>query len=165
MLNAEKQALLIPFKIVLPNHPKPLFKYTSYITSVNCYLSEGVRNWYRNESHYILQELEYAVEGSLICMFLRTSKNLKFLSLNVIICNQIIFKNLNGNTVVISVDLYNINSGFKYKVIDGLVKFLNKNSTLTSLNLRLIQLGYEEVKILLEALYENTVLNSLNLDE
>src|SRR5690242_10913031 len=32
-LNAEEQAQLIPFKIFLPNNPKPLFEYESYTTS------------------------------------------------------------------------------------------------------------------------------------
>ncbi|KAF0562537.1 f-box domain-containing protein [Gigaspora margarita] len=33
-LNTEEQALLIPFKNILPNGQKPLFEYTSYITSI-----------------------------------------------------------------------------------------------------------------------------------
>src|SRR5260364_52237 len=41
-LNAEEQGLLIPFKITLPSFPKPLFEYTSYITSVNNYLYDGI---------------------------------------------------------------------------------------------------------------------------
>ncbi|KAF0457828.1 f-box domain-containing protein [Gigaspora margarita] len=76
-LNEEEQVQLIPFKITLPNCPKPLFKYTNYITSVNDDLSEGVRNWIRYKKGH---ELEYAIEQCLILLFLRTSK-LKHLSL------------------------------------------------------------------------------------
>ncbi|KAF0536463.1 f-box domain-containing protein [Gigaspora margarita] len=135
-LNTEEQALLIPFKISLPSHPKPLFEYTSYITSVSNDLYDGIKKWlpYKTEN-----ELENAIKCSLIAMFLRTSKNLRHLSLNGPICNQTIFENLYKKTTITSMDLCE----FKYKAIDGLVTFLNKNSTLTSLNLRSIQLEYE----------------------
>ncbi|KAF0547096.1 RNI-like protein [Gigaspora margarita] len=42
-LNAEERALLTPFKINLPNHPKPLFEYTSYIKSVDYHLHNGIK--------------------------------------------------------------------------------------------------------------------------
>ncbi|KAF0451919.1 f-box domain-containing protein [Gigaspora margarita] len=75
-LNAEEQALLIPFNITLPNHPKPLFDYTNYITSINNYLYYGIRNWLYDIKYkpFITEcELENAVKCSLITMFLRTS--------------------------------------------------------------------------------------------
>src|SRR5260363_69665 len=34
-LTAEEQSLLIPFKFHLPTYQKPLFNYTSYITSID----------------------------------------------------------------------------------------------------------------------------------
>ncbi|KAF0405446.1 f-box domain-containing protein [Gigaspora margarita] len=162
-LNSEEQTLLIPFKINLPNHPKPLFEYTNYITSINYYFYDGIRNWLT----YKKRELEKVVICSLIAMFLRTSNSLKYLYLDdEIFCNQLVFENLYENTTVTSIDLYheyNINYGFKSKAIDALVKILCKNSTLTSLKLISILLGIKGMEILLEALYKNTVLRSLNL--
>ncbi|KAF0356588.1 f-box domain-containing protein [Gigaspora margarita] len=38
LLNAEEQTLLIPFEIIIPNYPKPLFEYTRYATSIGIYL-------------------------------------------------------------------------------------------------------------------------------
>src|SRR5690242_8260839 len=67
-LNVNEQALLIPFKITLPSHSKLLFEYTNYITSVNCHLHDGIRNWLacegfeKNEWGEVPRELEYAVE-------------------------------------------------------------------------------------------------------
>ncbi|KAF0525702.1 f-box domain-containing protein [Gigaspora margarita] len=79
-LNVNEQALLIPFKITLPSHPKPLFEYTNYITSINSdYLHNGVRSWLTCEGFEMYKrdeashELENAVESSLIVMLLRTS--------------------------------------------------------------------------------------------
>ncbi|RIB26290.1 hypothetical protein C2G38_2065208 [Gigaspora rosea] len=82
-------------------------------------------------------------------MFLRTSKNLKYLKLDDSICDPIILNYLYENTTITSIDVNYIS-----KEIDGLVKILYKNSTLSSLNLRSIQLGSEEVKTLLEPLYK-----------
>ncbi|CAG8694535.1 8153_t:CDS:1, partial [Ambispora leptoticha] len=52
-LNAEEQALLIPFKIILPNYPRPLFEYESYATTVGSYFADGVKNWLKNEGHNV----------------------------------------------------------------------------------------------------------------
>ncbi|KAF0427537.1 f-box domain-containing protein [Gigaspora margarita] len=131
-LNAEEQALLIPFNICLPSHPKPLFEYASYITSVTNDLCYGIgswlpygdnKNWLSCERLYIRRNLENIIKCSLIAMFLRASKNLKYLYLDEIICNQVIFENLYKNTTVTSVDLYltySISDDFKSKAIDGL---------------------------------------------
>ncbi|KAF0537717.1 f-box domain-containing protein [Gigaspora margarita] len=162
-LNAEEQTLLIPFNITLSNYQKPLFEYTSYITFVSNFLYEGIRDWLPSKKNKLGNELENAVDFSLITMLLRTSKNLKFLSLNEIICNQIIFEKVYENTTVTSMQLCNVDDGFKYKAIDRLAKILSKDSTLTSLHLSLYQLEFEGVKTLLEALYKNTTLNSLDL--
>ncbi|KAF0562510.1 hypothetical protein F8M41_000018 [Gigaspora margarita] len=159
-LNEEEQVQLILFKITLPNCPKPLFKYTNYITSVNDDLSEGVRNWIRYKKGH---ELEYAIEQCLILLFLRTSK-LKHLSLNGLICDRLILKNLYENTTITFLDIHNNDSGFNSKAMYGLLKTLNKKTTLTSLNIRSIQFVFEGVKLLLEIFYSNTLLNSLDLN-
>ncbi|KAF0415575.1 f-box domain-containing protein [Gigaspora margarita] len=138
-LNFEEQALLIPFKINLPNYPKPLFEYTNYITSVDYKLYNGVRNWLRYERYKIENELVNAIVRSLTGMFLRTSKNLKYLKLNDYICDPIILGYLYENTTITSIDI-----SFKSKAIGGLVKILYKNSNLSTLNLTLIQLGSED---------------------
>ncbi|KAF0433187.1 Protein NLRC3 [Gigaspora margarita] len=169
MLNAEEQSLLIPFKITLPSHPKPLFEYSSYITYIKNYLYNGIRNWLHDESYETGCKLENAVKSSLIAMFLRTSKNLKYLSLSEIICNQIIFENLYENTTITSIDLYNFSSDFKYKAIDVLVKILCRNSTLTSLDLSngswssSNNIGSEGGRALADALCKNNTLKFLNL--
>ncbi|KAF0534280.1 f-box domain-containing protein [Gigaspora margarita] len=72
-LNVEEQALLIPFKINLPNFPKPLFEYTNYVTSVDFYLYDGIRNWLFHHRYKVGSELEYGVKCSLIALLLRTS--------------------------------------------------------------------------------------------
>ncbi|KAF0496471.1 f-box domain-containing protein [Gigaspora margarita] len=131
-LNAEEQALLIPFKITLPNQSKPLFEYTSYITSVNNCLDVGIRNFLGYKTGCALENI---VKCSLIVMFLRTSKKLRHLSLNEVICNQLIFVSLCENATITSMRLHNISDDFKSKAIDALVKILYKNFTLTSLDL------------------------------
>ncbi|RIB24391.1 hypothetical protein C2G38_2031934 [Gigaspora rosea] len=96
-LNAEEQAQIIPFKIALPSHPKPLFEYTSHITSISKDLYHGIQNWIyykRSEEYELGCELENAFKYSLIAMILRTSKSLKHLYLDEIICNQSLFENL-----------------------------------------------------------------------
>ncbi|KAF0553042.1 protein NLRC3-like [Gigaspora margarita] len=164
MLNAKEQALLVPFKITLPSHPKPLFEYTSYILSVTNALYDGIRIWLLSNQRYkVGHELENAFKCSLIAMLLRTSKNLKYLYLDEIFCNQLIYEALYENTTITSIDLYKLNSNYKFTAMDVLVKVLYKNSTLTSLNLGSIKLGFEGVNMLLKALHQNSVLNSLNI--
>ncbi|KAF0532271.1 f-box domain-containing protein [Gigaspora margarita] len=144
-LNAEEQASLIPFDISLPSHQKPLFEYTSFITSVSGYLSKGIKNWFSNQNLFSYnnwfpyddwfsygnlfsynlsnRELEHAVKCSLITMLLRTCKNLKYLYLDEIICNPIMLEYFYKNTTITSVDFhlsYDINDDFKSKAIDGL---------------------------------------------
>src|SRR5690349_8231708 len=51
-LNAEEQALLIPFNIILPSYPRLLFEYVSYTTSVGFNLSYGVENWLKSDGYY-----------------------------------------------------------------------------------------------------------------
>ncbi|RIB02804.1 hypothetical protein C2G38_2049782 [Gigaspora rosea] len=172
-LNAEEQASLIPFDISLPSHQKPLFEHTSFITSVNDYLSKGIKNWLSNpnlfswlpyDHWFSYGELEHAVKCSLITMLLRTGKNLKYFYLDEIICNPPMLEYFYKNTTITSVDFhlsYGIKEDFKSRAIDGLVNILYKNSTLTSLNFKYVQLGTKEMKILLVALDKNTTINSL----
>ncbi|KAF0525837.1 hypothetical protein F8M41_014328 [Gigaspora margarita] len=164
MLNAEEQTLLIPFKISIPSNPNPLFEYSSYIISVTNGLHDGIRNWVPPYERYEFgYETENAIKCSLIAMFLRTGKNLKYLNIDNTICNQIIFENLYKNTTITSIELCNISSDSKPKAIGVLTNVLCENSTLTSLDLRRNQLGFEEMKTLVEGFYKNTTLNSLDL--
>ncbi|RIB14773.1 hypothetical protein C2G38_2094908, partial [Gigaspora rosea] len=154
-LNAKEQALLIPFEITLPSQRKPLFEYTSYITSVNNYLYDGVINLILDKKYQTGDELKNAINCSLISMFLRTSKNLEYLSLNEVICSQVIFENLYENTTITSIDLNALNNYFRSMAID--------NTGLTSLNLRYNSIGSEGGKAFADALGINITLKNLNL--
>ncbi|KAF0541991.1 f-box domain-containing protein [Gigaspora margarita] len=112
-LNENELAPLIPFKINFPNHPKPLFEYTNYITSINNSLHDGVMNWLVYEGFKMHAAPD--VESSLIAMILRTSENLKSLIINEIICNQLVFENLYENTTVLSISLCKIRDDYKSK--------------------------------------------------
>ncbi|KAF0474659.1 hypothetical protein F8M41_024705 [Gigaspora margarita] len=112
-LNPEEQTLLIPFKIILPNHSKLLFEYTSYTKSVGFDLTSGVIKWLNGEGYKInsddidernVDKLISAVRCSLITMFIRTSKKLKYLTIHGNI-NKIIFKNLYTNTTLLDLSL------------------------------------------------------------
>ncbi|KAF0558431.1 hypothetical protein F8M41_009321 [Gigaspora margarita] len=85
-LNAEEQAQLIPFKINLPNDSRPLFKYTDYTTVFNIEWDDGIKNWLKHDFNNLENsEIIYVVQAirhSLILMILRTSKNLKCLSID-----------------------------------------------------------------------------------
>ncbi|RIB06056.1 hypothetical protein C2G38_2218028 [Gigaspora rosea] len=162
-LNDEEKAPLIRFNITLPNHPKPLFEYTSYITSVSYSLYDGAKNWLDHEGYKIDRSLDDAIKCSLITMLLRTSKNLKSLSLNEIINDYLIFESLFENTTITSMYIYVHVTHFKFLAIDTLVEILYKHSSLTYLDLSYNKLWSSNVAKLLEALYENTILNSLNL--
>ncbi|KAF0403821.1 hypothetical protein F8M41_009182 [Gigaspora margarita] len=145
-LNSNEQILLIPFKISLPNYQKPLFEYTSYITNVNDLLDLGIIKWLRYKKYHLGRELANAMKSSLVVMFLRTSKNLSCLTLNEIICNQIIFEKLYENSNVTSLDLYNVSDDFKSKTINALAKLLYENPTLTSVDLFDNKIDIEDMK-------------------
>ncbi|KAF0532412.1 f-box domain-containing protein [Gigaspora margarita] len=96
-LNSEEQASIVPFKIILPVDPKPLFEYTSFTTSVGFCLDDGVKNWLIDEGYRTdrfhdsdddYDEPVNAIICSLIVMLLRTSNNLKHLRFNGSICNK-----------------------------------------------------------------------------
>ncbi|KAF0541891.1 f-box domain-containing protein [Gigaspora margarita] len=184
-LNAKEQSLLIPYKIILPNCPKPLFEYSSYTTYVGEYFPDGVENWLDDEGfgtdvprrfcdrepyfdcfkYYGENEdlVIRAIECSLVAMFLRTSKNLKGLSLYRNIINNIIFESLYTNATLINLSLCKFY--FDSEETKGLIELISKNSTLTSLELSDNHLGFEEVKALSEAISKNTALTSLQFHE
>ncbi|KAF0532299.1 f-box domain-containing protein [Gigaspora margarita] len=68
-LNVEEQVQLIPFKIMLPNDPNPLFDYTTYTTSiVDYHLCRGIGYWLNNErirdtTYYYECEDVYLLDG------------------------------------------------------------------------------------------------------
>ncbi|KAF0537656.1 f-box domain-containing protein [Gigaspora margarita] len=138
-LNAKEQAQLIPLKIILPDDPKPLFNYTTYITSIDytanplsCEhnLTTGITNWLKHEGfiHFdqidVLNSVARQVKRSLIAMFLRTCINLK--------CFYI-----PGSFV----DLLELEDA----------KLFLENPTLTSLNLANNHFSSEKGKLLIEA--------------
>ncbi|KAF0400254.1 hypothetical protein F8M41_009571 [Gigaspora margarita] len=144
LLNAEEQILLIPFKIVLPNSPKPLFKYSNYVTSVGRldyldgsldYLDDGVMNWLYNEGYKDVysnekdDNLAIAVKSSLIAMFLRMSKELKYLGIRGMIYIKAI-KNFCKNNII-SLNLFNNN--FDFEETKVLIESIGQNNTLSSL--------------------------------
>ncbi|KAF0470705.1 RNI-like protein [Gigaspora margarita] len=185
-LNAEEQALLIPFDIVLPNYSSPLFEYSSFATYVGFYFvdrdTDGVKNWlckegyedvhmnndynyyddysYYNYDYHNFNEKANAIKYSLISMFLRTSKKLKHLNVNEPIYNKILIEKLQKNTTITSLKL-RINN---LESIELLSEFIDKNTTLTSLDISRNALGFKEMQKLIKALHENTTLISLNLD-
>ncbi|KAF0561730.1 hypothetical protein F8M41_019353 [Gigaspora margarita] len=144
-----KHDLLISFKINFPNYPKLLFEFKNYIISVTYDLYDGIRNWLLYKRYKIESELVNAVVHSLNRMFLRTSKNLKYLKLNDSICDPILLDYFYKNSTITSINIF---TDFKSKAIGGLVKILYKNFTFTSLNFISIQLRSEGMKIPLEPL-------------
>ncbi|KAF0515540.1 hypothetical protein F8M41_017307 [Gigaspora margarita] len=172
-LNAEEQALLIPFKITLPKQqkkkPTPLFDYISYITSITEEFYEGVEKWlpYRYglnkwqplgiDEMSDLYELVDAVKCSLLIKLLRSIKSLKCLYLDKVICNQSLFEILYEKTTVTSLCLLDLDEDFKYrtKAVDVLSRIFNMNPTLTSLNLKSVRLEAREIKTLFKTLNKN----------
>ncbi|RIB14588.1 hypothetical protein C2G38_2143976 [Gigaspora rosea] len=181
-LNAEEQALLIPYNINFPTQPKPLLEYTSFITSITKDLYFGIRDlpsiFEKGEISYGLRD---AILISLIKMFLRTGKSLRYLYLEDIDCSHFKF----NDTTITTVDLVlpskvsseskrklATRSGFKRKsvissekivTVDGLIENLKENSTLTTVNFVSIQMGIKRMKKLIKVYYKSTVLNSLGV--
>ncbi|KAF0470602.1 f-box domain-containing protein [Gigaspora margarita] len=167
ILNSEEQAQLIPFKIILPTCPKPLFEYTNYTTSCGYSLNDGIINWLNenylykgvyDEDDYNYDELVSAVKCSLISMFLRTSRGLKCLCVKGIIYNREI-KNLYKNTTITTLKFYF--NRVDYEGIKALADTISKNTSLTSLSI--YQLGSKDLKMLAEAFRKNVSLISLTL--
>ncbi|KAF0559065.1 hypothetical protein F8M41_007033 [Gigaspora margarita] len=97
-LNAEETKQILPFKIMLPNGPKPLFEYTSFIKTIYFDTDSGIIDWLDREGNYpsYLKEEKWPINvihtiaSSLIAMFLRTSVNLRDLRVCDINYNQMI---------------------------------------------------------------------------
>lgn len=143
-LNVKEQAQLIPFNIVFPNYPQPLFEYASYTTSVGRYLTNGIKIGLKYETticqvlsiHFFNRaknddESINAIKCSLTAMFLRISKSLKNLTITGTIDNKMMFEYLYRNTTITMLGFNNFNSN----AIEILVKAFCKNTTLTSLDL------------------------------
>src|ERR1043165_9299677 len=56
-LNSEEKSLLLPFNIVIPNDPKPLFKYQSYAIDIKICSNVGVEKWLSHNYHYLNNDL------------------------------------------------------------------------------------------------------------
>ncbi|KAF0559069.1 hypothetical protein F8M41_007037 [Gigaspora margarita] len=52
-LNAEEMKQLLPFNIMLPNCPKPLFEYTSFIKTIYFDTNSGIIDWLDREGNYL----------------------------------------------------------------------------------------------------------------
>ncbi|KAF0408299.1 RNI-like protein [Gigaspora margarita] len=164
LLNVEEQALLIPFNITLPNNSTPLFKYTSYISHLNCRSNDlglGIKYWLENEFHFNFEAfpLISIIKYSLIKMFLRTNIGYNQLGSE---CGKIIAETLCINTTLTSLNIERNQLGSESgKVI---AEALCKNNTLTSLNIGFNKLGSECGKTFAEALCINTTLTHLNIE-
>ncbi|RIB06810.1 hypothetical protein C2G38_2216148 [Gigaspora rosea] len=154
MLNVNEQALLIPFKITFPSHPKLLFEYTNYITSINYYLGYGIKKWLSKERIETSRELENTVKYSLI----EISNQIFGIE-----GGKLLAKFLCKNTTLTSLNLCNNNLGSE----EGktLADVLCKNTILTSLNLVWNNLDSEVGKALADALCKNITLTSLDQKE
>ncbi|KAF0523427.1 f-box domain-containing protein [Gigaspora margarita] len=133
-LNTEEQSL-ISSQVILPNHPKPSFEYTNFITSISDRLNVGIVDWFNYYNRTVDDGdnvLRHAIRCSLITMFLRTSKNLIYLKINGAIYEQII-KDLSRNNTIMILELHNSNLNSKgAKVLqDAIIQ----NTALTYLNL------------------------------
>ncbi|KAF0556219.1 nucleotide-binding oligomerization domain-containing protein 2-like [Gigaspora margarita] len=164
-LNSKEQASLIPFKIILPIYPRPLFDYASYTTYVGLNFCNGIINWLNSERHDIIIEsrryedkVETAIKCSLIAMFLRKSKRLKYLEYEGII-NKMIFENLRMNNTVIKLDLCLDNLDFENT--KELSKFIIENTTLINLELSSNYFGPEGGKEIARALSINNGITKL----
>ncbi|KAF0434400.1 RNI-like protein [Gigaspora margarita] len=173
-LNTEEQAL-IPSQVILPNHPKPSFEYTNFITSISDRLNVGIVDWfnyYNRTVDYGVNVLRNAIRCSLITMSLRTSKNLIYLKTNGAIYEQII-KDLSRNNTIMIFELHNSNLNSKGTTI--LQDAIIQNTALTYLNLYNFTESTEDLcnsvadalcgKALGNALCKNVALTYLNLSE
>ncbi|KAF0516135.1 RNI-like protein [Gigaspora margarita] len=183
-LNSDEQALIIPFNINLPNSPNLLFEYTSYVTSVGRFddlnipsdnLDNGVINWlnyngyeeacswddWEGQEDWEVDKLVIAIKNSLMTMFLRTSKKLKYLEISGIIYNNVV-KNLYCKNNLIRLNL--VKNHFDFEEKKALIEYICKNRTLTSLHISYNYLESWGGKALAEVLYTNTSITSLILN-
>ncbi|RIB18121.1 hypothetical protein C2G38_2185509 [Gigaspora rosea] len=170
-LNAEETKQLLPFKIMLPNGPKPLFEYTSFIKTIYFDTDSGIMDWLDHEGNYppYLKKKKWSINvahtigSSLVTMFLRTCVRLNDLRVCEINYNQMISLAENLCKTAALKFLGFANNKFEYEGGKELAEILCKNSTLTYLYIGNNQLGTEGGIALAEALCKNTTLTHLNL--
>ncbi|KAF0549635.1 f-box domain-containing protein [Gigaspora margarita] len=158
-LNAKEQALLIPFQIILPNCPRPLFEYSSYTKSVGIHFPRAILKWFCDEGSIFCEKVDrkplHAIKYSLVSMFLRTCENLKCLKLRYVGINNTIIEGLNMNNTITHLSFDDIY--LHYKDITILMEIISKKNTLVDLSLSYNKLAFAK------ALTKNITLTSLNL--
>ncbi|RIB14853.1 hypothetical protein C2G38_2193929 [Gigaspora rosea] len=163
MLSPEERTLVDNFNVQIPNN-QPVLEYTNFITYVTRDLYNGVRCWITSRQEAgVGTAFEDLINYSLIRLLLRTGKNLRYIFLEELNCNYIVFK----NTTITSLDLYfsdEIHHRDVSKSIEGLIKNINGNTTLTTLNIILSFLG-EGLKALTKALCKNNAINSFSIHQ
>ncbi|RIB21861.1 hypothetical protein C2G38_2175416 [Gigaspora rosea] len=165
------------YKEETDNQTKSLLSLINFIIRVRIYAhiyKEGFEK--DDEIPTVLEELQDAFkkEGvisyglrdailiSLIKMFLRTGKSLRYLYFEEIDCSHFKF----NYTTITNVDLvlpHKVSSKFKRKTIDGLIENIKENPTLTTLNFVSIHMGIKPMKKLIKAFDKSTALNSLGV--
>ncbi|KAF0522637.1 f-box domain-containing protein [Gigaspora margarita] len=192
-LNTEEQALLLPYKIILPNYQKPLFEYSSFATYVDFYLAcrntNGVKNWLFKEGNEDYSVLYFCKSHDNYNYFDDYSYrdynfNIDFIEqVNVIKCSLVSMllrtskklKHLNIDEPVYNNILFErflknttiISLKFNIKTFEAtklLSEILYKNILLTSLDISNSRLGFKELDPLIKTLYKNTTIISLNLN-
>ncbi|KAF0412365.1 RNI-like protein [Gigaspora margarita] len=137
-----------------------LFEYTSNITSVASYhLFNGIEYWLNCFGYEAHDSHLEAITCSLIAMFIRTSKKLKYLSLTGNFFNKIVFKNISRNTTIISIYFHNIDP----KTLEFLCEVLCTNTIITSLELSCIEIS-KKCGLLVETHYKNTLAKLLYMN-
>ncbi|KAF0522455.1 f-box domain-containing protein [Gigaspora margarita] len=184
LLNTEEQASLIPFNIMFPNDPKPLFEYTKYITHLRIYtynLFNKISKFYGPFDEGGIDVFR-AINCLLISKFLRTGDRIKCIEITAeqfgccitpskslyLDCFEDIHKliihllseNLYKDTTLASLSL---NFYISSEEANILANALCKNTTLTSLKHRRGNFYYEEVEPLILALHQNTTLTCFDI--
>ncbi|KAF0519708.1 hypothetical protein F8M41_016463 [Gigaspora margarita] len=118
LLNAEERQLLSPFEIALPNDLTPLFEYAVYITYITDNLNIGITYWLRTVNNFTPGSRD-AIRCSLIAMFLRTSKDLKYLKVNGAIIQEQTMQDLCNNKTIITLEL--CNNSFNYEELKEII--------------------------------------------
>ncbi|RIB07523.1 hypothetical protein C2G38_2214167 [Gigaspora rosea] len=163
MLSPEERTLVDNFNIQIPNN-QPVLEYTNFIAYFTRDLYNVVRYWITSRQETgVGTAFEDLINYSLIRLLLRTGKNLRYIFLEELNCNYIVFK----NTTITSLDLYfsdEIRHRNVSKSIEGLIKNINGNTTLTTLNIISSFLG-EGLKALTKALCKNNAINSFSIHQ
>ncbi|KAF0522632.1 RNI-like protein [Gigaspora margarita] len=163
-LNAEEQALLIPYKISLPTYQKTLFEYSSFTTYVELYFADrnkdGIKNWLFKEGN----------EDYSFIYFCRNHDNYNYYD-DYSYLKYYDIKEFNEQVNVIKYSLIEmfLRTSKKIKhlsiyepIYDNILfERLLKNDTIISLKFRIK--NFETTKLLSEILHKNITLNSLDI--